>query len=87
MEKSLPHIGQKHSYFSPYILHLYQHHDCVNEAEENMLTIAKDEVVYKFGLEVKIAETGIKDSSDTAVPVPPPALSPPKVQKPASPPP
>ena len=85
VEKSLPHIGQKSSYLSLYILHLYQHHNCVNEAEEDMLTIAEDEVVYKLGPEVEVAETGTEDSSDTAVPEPPPASPPPKVQKPTSP--
>ena len=68
MEKSLPHIGQKPSFLSPYILHLYQHHGCVNEAE--------DEVVYKLGPEVKMAETGTEDSSDTAILEPPPASPP-----------
>ena len=70
VEKSLLHIGRKPSFLSPYILHLYQHHGCVNEAEEDMLTIAEDEVVYKLSPEVEIAETGTKDSSNTAVPEP-----------------
>ena len=87
VEKFLPHIGQKSSYLSPYILHLYQHHGCVNEAEKGMLTIMEDEVVYKFGPEIEIAEIGTEDTNDTAVPEPPPTSSPPKVQKPASPPP
>src|SRR5450631_1045314 len=52
-----------------------------------MLTIAEDEVVYKIGPEVEVAETGTEDSSDTSVPEPPPVSSPPKVRKPASPPP
>ena len=52
-----------------------------------MLTITEDEVVYKLGPEVEIAETGTEDSSDTAVPEPPPASPPPKVRKPTSPPP
>lgn len=58
MEKFLPHIDKKPSYLSPYILHLYQHHECVNEAEEDMLAIAEYEVVYKFGPEVEVAKTG-----------------------------
>ena len=45
VEKSIPHIGRKSSYLSPYILHLYQHQGCINEEEENLLTIAEDEVV------------------------------------------
>ena len=84
VEKSLPHIGRKPSYLSPYILHLYQHHGCINEAEEDMLTIAENEVVYKLGPEVEMAEIGLEDSNDTAVPEPPPASPPPKVQKPTS---
>ena len=58
VEKSLPYIGRKPSVLSSYILHLYQHHGYVNESEEDMLTITKDEVVYKLGLEVELAETG-----------------------------
>jgi hypothetical protein len=41
---------------SPYILHLYQQYGCINKAEEDVLTIAEDEVVYKLGLEVKITK-------------------------------
>ena len=90
IEKFLPYIGRKASFLSPYILHLYQHelhHDYVNEAEENTLTIAEDEVVYKLGPEVGMAETGTKDSSDIVVPEPTPASPPSKVRKPTSPPP
>ena len=36
VEKSLPHIGWKPSCLSSYILHLYQHHGCINEAEEDI---------------------------------------------------
>ena len=50
-----------------------------------MLTIAEDEVVYKITPEVEVPETGTEDSSDTAVPEPPPVLSPPKIRKPTSP--
>ena len=85
VEKSLPHIGQKPSLLPPYILHLYQHHGCVNEAEEDMLTIAEDEVVYKLGSKVKVAKTKTENSSDTTVPEPPPSSPTPKIQKPASP--
>ena len=87
VKKSLPHIGRKPSFLSPYILHLYQHHECVNEAEEDMLAIAEYEVVYKFGPEVEVAKTGIEDSSDTTVPEPPPSSPTPKIRKPTSPPP
>ena len=44
-------------------------------------------MVYKLGPEVEIMETGIKDSSDTAVPEPPPTSPPPEIRKSASPPP
>ena len=72
---TLPHIGKKPSFFSPYILHLYQQHGCINEAEEDALKLAEDEVVYKLGPEVKITESGTIDSSNPAVPEPPPAAS------------
>jgi len=58
VEKSIPHIGNKPSPLSPYILHLYQQNGCVNEAEEDALAIAEDEVTYKMGLEIKITEAG-----------------------------
>ena len=40
VEKSIPHIGKKPSPLSSYILHLYQRNGCVNEAEEDAITIA-----------------------------------------------
>ena len=49
-----------------------------------MLTIAEDEVVYKLGPEIEVTEAGTEDSSDTAVPEPPPASPTPKSRKPAS---
>ena len=87
VEKSLPHIGRKPCLLSPYMLHLYQHQGCVNEAEEDRLTIAEDKVMYKLGPELVMAETGTEDSSDTTVPEPTPASPPPKVRKLTSPPP
>ena len=87
VEKFLPHIDKKPSYLSPYILHLYQHHDCITREEEDMLTIAEDEVVYKLGPEVEVVETGTEDSSDTAVTEPAPTSPTPKIRKPTSPPP
>ena len=57
VEKSLPHIGRKTSFLSPYILHLYQHYDCFNAAvrpaEEDLLTIAADDITYKLEPERK----------------------------------
>jgi hypothetical protein len=45
VEISLPLIGQRPYFLSPYMLHLYQQYGCINEAEEDALTIAKDEVM------------------------------------------
>ena len=74
MEKFIPHIGQKPYFLSPYILHLYQHYGCINEAEEHALTIAEDEVIYKLGPDVEVTEAGTKESSgDPAIPEPPPS--------------
>ena len=57
VEKSFTHIGRKPSFFSPYILHLYQYHIYDNKSKEDMLTIAEDEVVYKIGPKDEVAET------------------------------
>ena len=57
VEKYISHIGSKPSFLSPYILHLYQHYWCINEAEEDALTIAEDEVVYKLGPEMALTES------------------------------
>ena len=73
VEESIPHIGRKPSFLSPYILHLYQHYGCINEAEKDALTIAEDEVVYKLGPDVEATEFGTEESSgDPAVPELPP---------------
>ena len=86
MEKSIPHIGKKPSPISPYLLHLYQRNGCVNEAEEDAITIAEDEVVYKLGPDVELTEAGTKESlSDPAVPEPPPAAPTPNVRRAATP--
>jgi hypothetical protein len=47
VEKNIPYIGQKPFFLSPYILHLYQHYGCINEADEDARTIAEDEVAYQ----------------------------------------
>ena len=86
VEKSTPHISKKPSPLSPYILYLYQRNGCVNEAEEDAITIAKDEVVYKLGLDVELTEAGTEESlSDPTVPEPPPAAPTPKVRRAATP--
>jgi hypothetical protein len=64
VEKNIPYIGRKPSFLSPYILHLYQHYGCINEAEEDALTIAEDEVAYKLGPEVVLEESGSEESSE-----------------------
>ena len=43
-------------FFSSYILHLYQHYGCIKEAEEDALTIAEDDVVYKLGPDAEATE-------------------------------
>ena len=53
VEKSIPHIGKKTSFLSPYLLHLYHRNGCVNEAEEDALTLAEDEVKYRLALEAE----------------------------------
>ena len=74
VEKSILHIGWKPSFLPPYILHLYQHYGCINEAEEDALTIADDKVVYKLGSDVEVTEAGMEESSRyPAVPEPPPS--------------
>ena len=61
VEMSIPHVERKPSF-------LYQHYDCFIGEEEDLLTIAVGEVVYKLGPEAEAAETGTEDSSDPAVP-------------------
>ena len=73
VERSLPHIGRKPSFLSPYILHLYHQYGYINEAEEDALTIAEDEAVYKLGLDVEVTEAGTEESLEgPVVPEPPP---------------
>ena len=82
MEKFIPHIGRKLLFLSPYVLHLYQHYGCINEAEEDALTIAKNEVVYKLGLNVEVTEAGTEESSGyPAVPEPPPSAPAPEPRR------
>jgi hypothetical protein len=84
VEKSIPHIGRKPSFLSPYLLHLYQHYGCINEAEEDVLTIAEDKVAYKLGPEVVLEESRSEESSEGPAapeptlpdPLPVPALAP-----------
>jgi hypothetical protein len=83
--RALPHIGRKPSFLSPFILHLYQHYNLLTAEEEDLLTIATDEVTYKLHPEAGETET----SSDPIVPEAPPSSprSPPPLHRPTSPPP
>jgi hypothetical protein len=84
VEKSIPHIGPKPYFLSPCILHLYQQYGCIKEAEEDALTIAENEVVYKLGPEVELMKAGTEESSEDPAapepllpdPIPIPALAP-----------
>ena len=83
--KALPNIGKKLSFLSPFIFHLYQQYELLLPEEEDMLTIAVDEVTYK--LHPKAGET--ETSSDPIVPDAPPSSlgSPQPLPRPVSPPP
>lgn len=48
------------------------------------MIIVADKVVYKVGLEAKVADTGTEDSSDLAVPEEPPVFPTPSFLKPVS---
>ena len=62
--RAFPHIGRKPSFLSPFILHLYQHYELLLSDEEDLMTIASDEVAYKLIPEAGDTET----SSDPIVP-------------------
>jgi hypothetical protein len=57
MARALPHIGRKPSFLSPFILHLYQHYELILADEEDLMTIASDEVAYKLIPEARDTET------------------------------
>ena len=69
--RALPNIGRKPSFLSTFILHLYQHFDCIMADEEDMLTIASKEVAYKLHPEVR--DAGTETSSDPIIPEAPPS--------------
>ena len=83
-ERALPNIRKKPSYLSPFIFHLYNHYDCITSEEEDMLTIAAEEVTYK--VRPMVAESST--SSDPIIADAPPSSpgSPPSRRAPASPP-
>ena len=81
--RALFHIGRKPSFFSPFVLHLYQHYDLLLADEEDLLIIASDAVAYKLHPEAREMET----SSDPIIPEAPPSSpgNPPPLTRPASP--
>ena len=88
VEWALPHIGRTPSFLSPFILHLYQHFDCITAKEEDLLTIAADEVTYK--LQPEVGDTRTETSSDLVPPEAPPSSPgspPPSFRRSNSPPP
>jgi hypothetical protein len=68
--RAIPQIGRKPSYLSPYLLHLYRHYDYITTDEEDLLTIAAEEVAYKVRPVVGDSNT----SSDSIIPDAPPSL-------------
>ena len=80
---AIPNIGRKPSYLSPFLLHLYMHYDCISADEEDLLTIAAEEVTYK----VRPAVADSSTSSDPIIPDAPPSSpgSPPPQRAPPSP--
>lgn len=69
VEKSIAHNGKKPLHVSLYLFHLYQQNGCVNEAEEDALTFAEDEVAYKLASAVEQTEAGTEKSlNDPTVP-------------------
>ena len=67
--RAIPNIGRKPSYLSPFILHLYKHYDCITADEEDLLTIAAEEVTYK----VRPAVADSSTSSNPIIPDAPPS--------------
>ena len=81
--RAILNIGQKPSYLSPFLLHLYNNYDCITADEELLLTIAAEEVTYKVRPTVADSST----SSDPILPDAPPSSpgSPPPQRAPPSP--
>ena len=69
VSQAIPYIGPKPSYISPFILHLYQHYECATIEEEDLLTIAAEEVACK--LQSVVADTSM--SSDHIILEAPPS--------------
>ena len=81
--RAIPNIRWKPSYLSPFLFHLYKHYDCITAEEEDLLTIAAEEVTYKVRPTVADSST----SSDPIIPDAPPSSpgSPPPQRGPPSP--
>ena len=47
VNRSIPSIGKKPSYLSPFILHLYQHYGCTTREEDDAITIANEEIHFQ----------------------------------------
>ena len=92
--QALPGIGKKLFYLSPFILHLYKHYDCIKPEEEDLLTIAMEEVTYKVRPTAADSSTSsdpiISDALPSSPGSPPsqrPPSSPPRIRRTLSPPP
>ena len=84
--RSIPSIGQKPSYLSPFILHLYQHYGCTTWEEDDMIMIAVEEINYK--LQPVAPNTNTESDHEIPERHPSPPGSPPPVSRmPNSPPP
>ena len=84
VSRAIPYIGRKPSYLSPFIMHLYQHYECATIDEENLLTIATEELAYK--LHPMVANTSTSNGP-IILEAPPssPGSPPPSFQRPNSP--
>ena len=69
VSQAIPYICRKPSYLSPFIMHLYAHYGCTTVEEDDMLTIAAEEVAYK--LQPVVPDTST--SNDHAIPEAPPS--------------
>ena len=79
--RTLPNIGEKPSYLSLFILHLYKHYDYIKPEEEALLTIVMEEVTYK----VRPTAADSSTSSDPIIPdAPPSSPGSPSSQRPPS---
>ena len=86
IEKSLPLVGRKTSYLSPFILHLYSFYGCTTVDKDDMLISAEEEI--RFRLQLMAEEAGTESNHPFPDATPSPAGSPPKIsRRAASPPP